>query len=143
MDVRRVPVQLDPQDMDFCHSAARSRGKRPTRFGGRRTKRLFLLSRPTPRKKRKDHDVSIVRTVLLASTETTEQMTELSRMVREIAGITRTDLDTKSRTLTMRAFPLQAIMVATGIIEDLERPPDELILEPRSDGSGPATTIWI
>src|SRR5580658_10028937 len=126
VDVRQVPVQLDLQDMDFA-TALRVLGQATNTFWRPLTKRLFFVA-PDTTQKRKDYDVSIVRTVLLASTETTEQMTELSRMVREIAGITRTDLDTKSRTLTMRASP-QAIAVATGIIEDLERPPDELILE--------------
>jgi type II secretory pathway component GspD/PulD (secretin) len=126
VDVRQVPVQLDLQDMDFA-TALRVLGQATNTFWRPLTKRLFFVA-PDTTQKRKDYEVSIVRTVLLASTETTEQMTELSRMVREIAGITRTDLDTKSRTLTMRASP-QAIAVATGIIEDLERPPDELILE--------------
>jgi len=126
VDVRQVPVQLDLQDMDFA-TALRVLGQATNTFWRPLTKRLFFVA-PDTTQKRKDYDVSIVRTVLLASTETTEQMTELSRLVREIAGIVRTDLDTKSRTLTMRASP-QAIAVATGIIEDLERPPDELILE--------------
>src|SRR3984957_3144501 len=126
VDVRQVPLQLDLQDMDFA-TALRVLGQATNTFWRPLTKRLFFVA-PDTTQKRKDYEVSIVRTVLLASTETTEQMTELSRMVREIAGITRTDLDTKSRTLTMRASP-QAIAVATGIIEDLQRPPDELILE--------------
>jgi hypothetical protein len=126
VDVRQVPLQLDLQDMDFA-TVLRVLGQATNTFWRPLTKRLFFVA-PDTTQKRKDYEVSIVRTVLLASTETTEQMTELSRMVREIAGITRTDLDTKSRTLTMRASP-QAIAVATGLIEDLERPPDELILE--------------
>jgi tetratricopeptide (TPR) repeat protein len=126
VDVRQLPVHLDLQDMDFA-TAARVLGNATNTFWRPLTKHLFFVAPDTPQK-RKDYEVSIVRTVLLASSETNEQMTELSRLVREIAGITRTDLDTKSRTLTMRASP-QAIAVATGIIEDLERPPDELILE--------------
>jgi Bacterial type II and III secretion system protein/FG-GAP-like repeat len=126
VDVRQVPVQLDLQDMDFA-TALRVLGQATNTFWKPLTKRLFFVA-PDTTQKRKDYEVSIVRTVLLASSETNEQMTELSRLVREIAGITRTDLDTKSRTLTMRASP-QAIAVATGIIEDLQRPPDELILE--------------
>jgi hypothetical protein len=126
VDVRQVPVHLDLQDMDFA-TAARVLGNATNTFWRPLTKHLFFVA-PDTQQKRKDYEVSIVRTVLLASSETNEQMTELSRLVREIAGITRTDLDTKSRTLTMRASP-QAIAVATGIIEDLERPPDELILE--------------
>src|SRR5271155_149785 len=126
VDVRQVPVQLDLQDMDFA-TALRVLGQATSTFWKPLTKHLFFVA-PDTTQKRKDYEVSIVRTVLLASSETNEQMTELSRLVREIAGITRTDLDTKSRTLTMRASP-QAMAVATGIIEDLERPPDELILE--------------
>jgi tetratricopeptide (TPR) repeat protein len=126
VDVRQVPVQLDLQDMDFA-TALRVLGQATDTFWKPLTKHLFFVA-PDTMQKRKDYEVSIVRTVLLASSETNEQMTELSRLVREIAGITRTDLDTRSRTLTMRASP-QALAVATGIIEDLERPPDELILD--------------
>src|SRR5271168_1647907 len=126
VDVRQVPVQLDLQDMDFA-TATRVLGSATNTFWRPLTRHLLFVAPDAPQK-RKDYEVSIVRTVLLASSETNEQMTELSRLVREIAGITRTDLDTKSRTLTMRASP-QAMAVATGIIEDLERPPDELILE--------------
>jgi len=126
VDVRQVPVHLDLQDVDFA-TAMRVLGNATNTFWRPLTKHLFFVAPDTPQK-RKDYEVSIVRTVLLASSETNDQMTELSRLVREIAGITRTDLDTKSRTLTMRASP-QAIAVATGIIEDLERPPDELILD--------------
>src|SRR5271169_2048228 len=126
VDVRQVPVHLDLQDVDFA-TAMRVLGQATDTFWRPLTKRLFFVAPDNPQK-RKDYEVSIVRTVLLASTETNEQMTEISRLVREIAGIVRTDLDTKSRTLTMRASP-QAIAVATGVIEDLQRPPDELILE--------------
>jgi type II secretory pathway component HofQ len=126
VDVRQVPVHLDLQDMDFATST-RVLGSATNTFWRPLTKRLFFVA-PDTTQKRKDYEVSIERTVLLASSETNDQMTELSRLVREIAGITRTDLDTRSRTLTMRASP-QAMAVATGIIEDLERPPDELILE--------------
>src|SRR5580658_7098494 len=112
VDVRQVPVHLDLQDVDFA-TATRVLGSATNTFWRPLTKRLFFVA-PDTTQKRKDYEVSIVRTVLLASSETNEQMTELSRLVREIAGITRTDLDTKSRTLTMRASP-QAIAVATGI----------------------------
>src|SRR5580698_4509530 len=103
VDVRQVPVHLDLQDMDFA-TAARVLGNATNTFWRPLTKHLFFVA-PDTQQKRKDYEVSIVRTVLLASSETNEQMTELSRLVREIAGITRTDLDTKSRTLTMRVMP--------------------------------------
>ncbi|MFZ3217357.1 MAG: FG-GAP-like repeat-containing protein [Candidatus Acidiferrales bacterium] len=125
-DVRQLPVRMDLKDVDFP-TAMRVLGDATDTFWKPLTKHLFFVA-PDTLQKRKDYEVSIVRTVLLPASETPEQMTELSRLVREIAGITRTDLDTRSRTLTMRASP-QAIAVATGVIDDLQRPPDELILD--------------
>jgi Flp pilus assembly secretin CpaC/tetratricopeptide (TPR) repeat protein len=126
VDLRNQPVRLDLQDVDFA-TVMRVLGEETGTFWRPLTKHLFFVAQDT-QQKRKDYDVSIARTVLLSTAETSEQMTELTRMVREVAGITRTDLDSKSHTLTMRASP-QAIAVATGIIEDLEQPSAELILE--------------
>jgi hypothetical protein len=55
-------------------------------------------------------------------------MTEMLRMVRDITGITRSDLDTPSRTITLRASP-QAIAVASDLISNLEQPTGEVVLE--------------
>ena len=90
-------------------------------------KRLFFVAQNTPQK-RKDYDVSVVRTILLPASETQDQMTEMLRLVREMAGIPRSDLDVKSRTLTLRASP-QAMAVATDLIDNLEQPGGELVLE--------------
>ncbi len=65
---------------------------------------------------------------LLPASETPEQMTETLRIVRDITGITRSNLDTNARTITLRASP-QAIAVASGLIDDLQKPGGELILE--------------
>jgi hypothetical protein len=126
VDLRNVPVRLDLKDVDFA-TVMRVLGEETGTFWRPLTKHLFFVAQDT-QQKRKDYDVSIARSVLLSTSETPEQMTELTRMVREVAGITRTELDSKSHTLTMRASP-QAIAVATGIIDDLEQSPAELILE--------------
>ncbi|MGA7855005.1 MAG: FG-GAP-like repeat-containing protein [Candidatus Acidiferrales bacterium] len=126
VDLRNTPVHLDLKDVDFA-TVMRVLGEETGTFWRPLTKHLFFVAQDT-QQKRKDYDVSIVRSVLLSASESPEQMTEVSRMVREVAGITRTDLDTKSHTLTMRASP-QAIAVATGIIENLDQPPAELVLE--------------
>jgi hypothetical protein len=126
VDLRNTPVHLDLQDVDFA-TVMRVLGEETGTFWRPLTKHLFFVAQDT-QQKRKDYDVSIVRTVLLSALETPEQMTEVSRMVREVAGITRTDLDSKSHTLTMRASP-QAISVATSIIDNLDQPPAELVLE--------------
>jgi tetratricopeptide (TPR) repeat protein len=126
VDLHELPVHVDLENVDFA-TAMRVLGEATGTFWRPLTKHLFFVAQDTPQK-RKDYDVSVVRTVLLSNSETTEQMTEISRLVREVAGITRTDLDSRTRTLTMRASP-QAIAVATGLLDDLERPGGELILD--------------
>jgi Bacterial type II and III secretion system protein/FG-GAP-like repeat/FG-GAP repeat len=126
VDLRQVPVRFELNDVDFP-TVMRVMGEATGTFWRPLTKHLFFVVQDTTQK-RKDYEVSIARTVLLPNSETPEQMTELTRLIREVAGITRTDLDNKSRTITMRASP-QAMAIATGIIDDLERPAPELVLE--------------
>jgi type II secretory pathway component GspD/PulD (secretin) len=126
VDLRSRQVHIDADDLDFA-TATRILGEQTHTFWRPLTKHLFFVADDTTQK-RKDYDLSIVRTVLFSSTETPEQMTEISHLVREVAGITRSQLDTRSRTLTMRASP-QAIAVASGVIDDLDRPVGELVLE--------------
>ncbi|HXA78287.1 MAG TPA: FG-GAP-like repeat-containing protein [Candidatus Acidoferrales bacterium] len=121
---RQVHFRID--DVDFP-TAAKLLGDMTGTFWRPLSSRLFFVTENTPQK-RKDYEASVVRTVLLPASETTEQMTEITRLVREIAGITRSDLDLPTRTLTLRASP-QAVAVATNMIDDLERPTGELILE--------------
>ena len=126
VDLRSRQVHIDADDLDFA-TATRILGEQTHTFWRPLTKHLFFVADDSTQK-RKDYDLSIVRTVLFSSTETPEQMTEISHLVREVAGITRSQLDTRSRTLTMRASP-QAIAVASGVIDDLDRPVGELVLE--------------
>jgi hypothetical protein len=126
VDLHELPIRIDLGDVDFA-TVMRVLGEATGTFWRPLTKHLFFVAQDTPQK-HKDYDISIVRTVLLSNSETTEQMTEVMRLVREVAGITRTDLDSRSRTLTMRASP-QAIAVATDILDDLEQPGGELILD--------------
>jgi hypothetical protein len=126
VDLRLRQVRIDANDLDFA-TVMRILGEQTHTFWRPLTKHLFFVADDTTQK-RKDYDVSIVRTILFSATETPEQMTEISHLVRDIAGITRIQLDTRSRTLTMRASP-QAIAVASGVIDDLDQPVGELVLE--------------
>jgi len=126
VDLRSRQVHLDANELDFP-TVMRILGEETRTFWRPLTKHLFFVADDTT-PKRKDYDVSIVRTVLFSATQTPEQMTEISHLARDIAGITRMQLDTRSRTLTMRASP-QAIAVASGVIEDLDQPTGELVLE--------------
>ena len=120
------PVNVQLGDVDFP-TAMRLLGQATGTFWRPLTSRLFFVTQDTPQK-RKDYDVSVVRTVLLPASVTPEEMTETQRLIREIAGITRSDLDAPNRTLTLRASP-QAIAVATQLIDEIEQPLGELILE--------------
>jgi hypothetical protein len=126
VDLHSRQIRFRVDDVDFP-TAARLLGDMTGTFWRPLTPRLFFVTENTTQK-RKDYEASALRTVLLPASETTEQMTELTRLVREVAGITRSDLDVNSRTLTLRASP-QAVALATDLIDDLERPTGELILE--------------
>ncbi|HXW61228.1 MAG TPA: FG-GAP-like repeat-containing protein [Candidatus Acidoferrales bacterium] len=122
---RNVYFHID-EDVDFP-TAARLLGEMTGTFWRPLTGHLFFVAENTPQK-RKDYDASVVRTILLPASETPDQMTEVFRTVREITGITRSDLDVRSRTITLRSSP-EAVQVATDLIAGLEQRRGELILE--------------
>ena len=125
-DLVSRPVRFQVSDVDFP-TAVRLLGSATTTFWRPLAKRLFFVAQDTPQK-RKDYDVSLVRTILLPASETPDEMTAVLRLVREMAGIPRSDLDTSSRTLTLRGSP-QAMAVAADLIDNLEKPTGELVLE--------------
>ncbi len=133
VDLRPRTVRFHIDDLDFP-TAMRLLGEETGTFWRPLTKRLFLVAENTVQK-RKDYAISVVRTVILPASETPEQMTEIFRLVREIAGITRADLDTRTGTITMRASP-QAVTVASSLIENLENPARRTDPRNRSVGSG-------
>jgi hypothetical protein len=126
VDLHSRQIRFRYDDLDFP-TAARLLGDMTGTFWRTLAPRLFFVTESTPQK-RKEYEASVVRTILLPASETPEQMTEITRLVREVAGITRSDLDVSSRTLTLRASP-QAVALAADLIDDLERPTGELILE--------------
>ncbi|MGH9737908.1 MAG: FG-GAP-like repeat-containing protein [Candidatus Acidiferrales bacterium] len=121
---RQVRIQVT--GVDFF-TAARLLGDATGTFWRPLTPHLFFVTDNTPQKRR-DYEPSLVRTVLLPAAETPDDMTEMFRVVREIAGVTRSSLNSGSRTITLRADP-QAIAVASKLIRDLEQPASEMVLE--------------
>jgi hypothetical protein len=121
---RTVRFKID--NVDF-QTAMRLAGDLTGTFWRPLTRHLFFVADSTTQKRR-DYDVSLVRTVLLPESATNDQMTEILRTVRDVTNITRTDLDMRARTLTLRASP-RAIAIATDLIDDLEKPAGELVLE--------------
>lgn len=126
VDLQSRPVHVKVENVDFVE-ALRVLGDMTGTFWRPLTPRLFFVAEDTPQKRRA-YDLSIVRTLQLPAAETTDDMTEDVRLVREIAGITRAELNEQSRTITMRASP-QAVSVAAQLLDQLEQPHGELVLE--------------
>jgi len=85
VDMRSRTVRFHIDDLDFP-TAMRILGEETGTFWRPLTKHLFLVAENTTQK-RKDYALSVVRTVTLPASETPEQMTEIFRLVREIAEV--------------------------------------------------------
>ncbi|HEV2615050.1 MAG TPA: FG-GAP-like repeat-containing protein [Candidatus Acidoferrales bacterium] len=126
VDLQPAPVHLRIDHLDFS-TAARVLGDMTGTFWRPLTRRLFFVAADTPQKRRA-YDLSVVRTVELPGSETPSEMTEVLRIIRSIAGITRAQLNESARTITMRASP-QAVSVAAKLLEQLQQPRGEMVLE--------------
>ncbi len=86
---------------------------------------LFLQDSPD---RRKQYDPQELKSFLLPESSTPDQMNEIMRTIREIAGIQRTVLDTRSRVLTLPDIPAR-LRIAEEVLRSLEHAPAEVILE--------------
>jgi type II secretory pathway component GspD/PulD (secretin) len=76
----------------------------------------------------RDYAPEIEKNLLLPASVTTDEMNETVRMIREITGISRTQLNTATRTLTVRSTE-ENVALAQAIIEQIEQPHGEVMLE--------------
>jgi hypothetical protein len=76
----------------------------------------------------REYALEIEKSLVLPASFTTSEMNETVRMIREIAGITRTQLDTSSRTLTVRSTE-QNVALAQAVLKQIEQPHGEMMLE--------------
>jgi len=120
------PVNLVLENVDFP-TVMRILGDMTDTFWRPLSGRIFFVAQDTAQKRR-DFGEEAVQTVLLPSSATPDQMTETLRVVRDITGITRANLDTSARTITMRASP-QALAVASDVIDGIEQPLGQMIIE--------------
>ena len=87
---------------------------------------LFVTS-DTPQNQRQ-YAAVVEKTMVLPASVTTDEMNETVRMLREMTGITRTELNTASRTLTVRSTE-QNVALAQAILQQIEQPHGDLMLE--------------
>src|SRR4029077_5338019 len=78
--------------------------------------------------KEKEYTLEVERQLLLPASVTTDDMNETVRMIREMTGITRTQLNTATRTLTVRSTE-QNVALAQALVGQIEQPHGELILD--------------
>jgi Flp pilus assembly secretin CpaC len=87
---------------------------------------MFITS-DTPQKVR-EYAPEVEKEMLLPAAVTPDEMNETVRMIREMTGITRTQLNTASRTLTVRSTE-QNVALAQALLDQIEQPHGELMLE--------------
>jgi type II secretory pathway component GspD/PulD (secretin) len=76
----------------------------------------------------REYAPEIEKSLLLSAAVTPDEMNETVRMIREMTGISRTQLNTASRTLTVRSTE-QNVALAQAILQQIEQPHGELMLE--------------
>lgn len=88
---------------------------------------LFFVTANTT-EKRREYAPVVERSIELPETISTEQMTELQRIVREIAGITHIQLNPGSHTLTVRDSESK-VKLAAELMREVQQPRGEVMLE--------------
>src|SRR6266404_504069 len=121
---RQVRMQLD--NVDF-NTAVSLLGSTTGTFWMPVNAILMFVAPDTP-EKRRQFGLQAEQTFPLPSSASPEDMTELLRMLREITGATRIDLDTSSHTITMRDAP-ERLELAAELIHRADRARGELMLE--------------
>ena len=119
-------VRFQVKDVDFL-TAMELAGDATQTFWSPLTSKLFFVADNTMQKRR-EYEPLLVRTIQLPASQTPEQVTELARLIRDVTGILRVQEDPAAHTLTLRASA-RAMAVASDLIENLEKPGGELVLE--------------
>jgi len=125
-DVVARNVQLRVDDVDFYTAMALLSGQTGT-FWRPSNPTLFFVA-PDTAEKRRQYGLQAEQTFPLYAAVAPEDATELLRILRDITGGTRVDIDTRSRTITMRDTP-ERLALAGELIDQLERARGEVMLE--------------
>jgi tetratricopeptide (TPR) repeat protein len=125
-DLPSRPVRFRAKEADFA-TAMKLLGEQTATFWHALDSHTFFVAADTIAKRR-DFDPQITQRISLANSYSNDQMNETLRLVREIAGISHTELNVASRTLTLRDTP-QKVAVAMAMLRELEQMPGEVMLE--------------
>ncbi len=125
-DITLRNARLHVDNVDFFTAMALL-GSQSGTFWRPLNPQLMFVAPDTPEKRRL-YAVVAEQTFPLSAAVGPEDMTEMLRVLRDITGATRIDLDTRSRTITMRDTP-ERLALAGELIQQLERARGEVMLE--------------
>jgi Bacterial type II and III secretion system protein/FG-GAP-like repeat len=119
-------VRLRVDDVDFSTGMSLL-GTQSGTFWRPLNPTLMFVAPDTP-EKRRQYGLEAEQTFVLSAAVGPEDVTEMLRVLRDITGGTRIDIDTRSRTITMRDTP-EHLALAGELIEQLEKARGEVMLE--------------
>jgi len=125
-DLTAKNVRLRVDDVDFYTAMAILATQTATFWRPLDAKLLFVTA-DTP-DKRKQYGLEAEQTFALPAVASPEEMPELLRIVRDMTGATHINLDTHTRTITMRDTP-DKLALAGSLIRELEKARGEVLLE--------------
>jgi hypothetical protein len=125
-DLVERPVKLQVDDVDLF-TALSLLGTESGTFWRPVNPTLFFVAADT-QEKRREYGLQAEQTFALPASVGPEEMTELLRVLREITGATHIELDSRSRTITMRDSPA-TLALAGEVIHQVEQARGEVMLE--------------
>jgi len=125
-DATQVQIRFRVADVDF-RTAALVLSEQTGTFIRPLDAHSFLVANDT-QQKRREYMPQIELTLLLPESDKPERMTEVVRAIRDIAEVVHTQLNTATRTLTLRGSE-QDVALAAALVRQLEQPRGEVMLE--------------
>jgi Flp pilus assembly secretin CpaC len=122
--VRNVRLRLD--DVDFLVAVSVLASQTGTFWRPLNSNLMFVA--PDTLEKRRQYGLEAEQTFPLSAAVGPEDVTEILRVLRDITGATRIDLDSRSHTITMRDTP-EKLALAGLLIDQMERTRSEVLLE--------------
>lgn len=125
-DLAARTVRLHADDVDFG-TALKVLGAQTGTFSRPLTSALLFVAQDTV-EKRRQYGVQAEQTFVLPASVAAEEMTELVRILREMTGATRVQLDSQSHAVSIRDTP-ERLALAGEIIRQTEKARGEVLLE--------------
>jgi hypothetical protein len=125
-DVAGRQVRLRVENVDF-YTALMLLGTQTGTFWRALNPTLIFVAPDNPQK-RKEYAPEGQQVFPLSASVAPDEMTELLRVLRDITGATHIELDTRSRSITMRDTP-EKLAVAGQLIQEVEKARGEVLLD--------------